>query len=579
MRFLLSLLCFVLTGMVSFSQGSCRIVVTPHDYEGKREQWLQTIIDSAAKRGDCIAMCAGVYPFSQTLRIPAGVTIHGAGAGSTTLIRPAGGTVLRYMGKQNAIAIEGSNAALYDMSLESGGDTCSGISIIADSSLVESVVLSRVNLYGFTRGTALSLHALRHGGLGYCSFYDLRIRHAKTGIHIWEEGAGSFVNSNSFFHGAVSGGGFDICLLVDGGDNNIFYSTVIEPYESGHAHVLVRKGSITGEHIRIEATRQDPQKPVLYFAAGTHSSELSGFFSGGRVQDLGDNHIRFGAPNFIGEEASGKNELINAWFTQSSDHQLPAGWVADKDLAKLRIDAAGPVAGANTLWINLAPHSKLQLFPGPAFAPMPSARANNDHAGFSALVHTNRPNSVKLTYNFAGGTVSSVAHSGSGQWETLGMQVIVNRNAIQRPALHIDNSNNDDSLLVGFTAPSFAFGLNPPLREPQQLNSNGGRITGTVTMGVSRSFRYDESSKELILPLEANLFIVQQRGLNVTGINRHQPFPAGTVITLLFEQPWTKVKKCKDLLLKTDFVSSQAHCSLSLLSNGDGSWTETGRNN
>lgn len=579
MRLLLILVAVLLTGITSFSQSGCRMVVTPGEKEGKPEQWLQTIIDSAAKTGDCISLNAGRYLFSNTLRIPAGVTIRGAGAGSNTLTHPVGGTILRYTGKQQALSIEGSNAALYDMSIEAVGNASDGISIIADSALVESVVLSRINLYGFTGGTALSLRALRHGGLGYCSFYDLRIRHAKTGIHISEEGDGSFVNSNSFFHGAISGGGFDVCLLVDGGDNNVFYSTVIEPYQSEQAHVFVRKGSITGDNFRIEATRQDPQKPVLYFGAGTHSSELTGFFSGGRIQDFGNNRILFGAPNYAGEEGTGANELMNAWFTQWDQKQLPAYWSTNSDVARFRVENGSPVAGANTLWIQVAPHTTIQLFPNPAFAPVPSVRSTNDYGGFSALVNTRRPQCVQLTYNYAGGLVSSVAHSGSGQWETLGMQVIVNRNAIQRPSLHINNSSGDDSLLVGFTAPSFAFGLKPPQREAPLMHSSGGTFTGAVAMAVSRNFHYDVSRNELLLPREGNAFILQQKGLKISAVNPHQPFPAGTLITLLFEQPGSKVKMSKDLLLKTDFVSYHAHCSLSLLSNGDGSWTEIGRNN
>lgn len=579
MKYVELLAVLVLSTNASIAQGGCRIVVSPDSPEASQGQWLQTIIDSAGRTGDCISMTAGVYKFSGTLRIPAGLSIHGAGPGSNTLTRPVGGTILRYTGKTNAVSMEGSNAGLYDMSIEASGHASAGINVIADSALVESVVLSRVNLYGFTNGTALLLSALHHGGLGYCSFYDLRIRHAKTGIHISEAGAGSFVNSNSFFHGAISGGGFDVCLLVEGGDNNIFYSTVIEPYESGRAHVLVQKGSITGEHIRIEATRQDPQKPVIYFAAGTHSSELSGFFSGGRVQDLGDNRILFAAPNYTGEVSSGANRLVNAWFTITDKRQLPAYWEINNNAAKLRIDSVSPIAGANTLWIRVAPHAKLQLYPGTGFAPAVSARAIDDHASFSAWVNANMPGSVRLTYNYSGGLVSSVAHSGNGQWETLGMQVIVNRNAVQRPALNIDNSSGDDSLLVGFSAPSFAFGLNPAQHEAPLMHTSGGLFTGAIAMAVSRNFNYDERQNELILPREGNVFIIQQKNLKVTAINRHQAFPAGTVITVLFEQPWSKVKMGKDLLLKSDFVSSQAHCSLSLLSNGDGSWTEIGRNN
>lgn len=564
--------------LLTLAQGGCPIVVAPDRFGGYRAASLQLLVDSASKSGNCVALVEGLYTFANTLRIPAGVSIHGVGPGTTTLSRPLGGTILRYTGKGTAISIEGSNTAIYDLSVEPAADATMGIVIAADSSLTESVVLSRVNLYGFTNGTALQLKAMRHGGIGYCSFYDLRIRHAKTGIHILEEGKGSFVNSNSFFHGAVSGGGFDVCLLVDGGDNNVFYSTVIEPYASALAHVYVRKGSFTGDNIRIEATRQDPQKPVLYFAPGTHASVLTGFFSGGRVVNEGDNDIRFGAPNYIGEQSSAANRLLNAWFNQVDENQLPNYWKL-KGAARLDIDTSSPVVGAKVLSIAVAPHSIVELYPDPAYAPVVAARATDDHAGFSALVKAGKPGMVKLTYNYAGGLVSSVAHSGNGNWESLGMQVIVNRNVVQHPAIYIDNSNGDDSAKVAVTTPSFAFGMNPPLREAAPINSNGGIFTGSVAMAVCRDFTYDETNQELILPTNGNLFVIQRRALKIRSINSHHPFAPGTTITLLFEQPWTSVKTSKTLSLKSDFVSNQAHTSLSLLSNGDGSWTEIGRNN
>ena len=135
--------------------------------------------------------------------------------------------------------------------------------------MVESIQLSRVLIYGFTKGTALLLHALHHGGIGYSSFYDCRIRNARIGIEILQSGPGAFVNSNSFFHGAISGGGFDNCILVNGGDNNIFYSTVIEPYTSTYGHLLVNSGQIIGENIRIEAGRQPANRPVIEFGAAS----------------------------------------------------------------------------------------------------------------------------------------------------------------------------------------------------------------------------------------------------------------------------------------------------------------------
>ena len=204
------------------------------------------------------------------------------------------------------------------------GQPANGLVLLADSKLVESVVLSGVLIFGFTGGTALQLEATQHGGLGYSSFYDCGIRHAKTGIHIIEKGSGAFVNSNTFFHGAVSGGCFDDCLLVDGGDNNVFYNTIIEPYNSKHGHLVVNKGQIIGENIRIEATKQDPALPVIYFGPASALSKINGFFSGGVVINKGNNGIEFTTPDYTGESNPGYNQLVNAAFLLPGNNGVPA---------------------------------------------------------------------------------------------------------------------------------------------------------------------------------------------------------------------------------------------------------------
>jgi hypothetical protein len=125
----------------------------------------------------------------------------------------------------------------------------------------------RIQIFGLTSGTSVSLIASSNGGIAYCSFYDLRIRNAKIGIEINETDEGSFVNSNSFFHGVISGGGFQNAILINGGNNNVFYSTVVEPPSSTGCHILVNKGQIIGENIRVEAANQAAGTPVIKFAA------------------------------------------------------------------------------------------------------------------------------------------------------------------------------------------------------------------------------------------------------------------------------------------------------------------------
>src|ERR1700722_16575782 len=161
---------------------------------------LQHALDSAAISGTTVFLQAGTYRLARTIRLPAGVSLAGSGMGANAIKTPNNGTILCYTGDSAAIVMPGTNSELKDLTLyDPKGTATTGILILGDSQMVESMQLSRVLIYGFTKGTALLLHAQHHGGIGYGSFYDLRIRNAKIGIEFLQSGAGAFVNSNSFF--------------------------------------------------------------------------------------------------------------------------------------------------------------------------------------------------------------------------------------------------------------------------------------------------------------------------------------------------------------------------------------------
>jgi len=133
---------------------------------------------------------------------------------------------------------------------------------------LESLRFHSVLVFGFTSGTAVDLVADLGGAVTYSTFYDLRVRNAKIGVHMRASGVNhAFVNSNSFYHGAISGGGFHygVCaclqttpwlvrvltmpgaavraqILMEGpgaDNNNIFVGTIIEPPVTQHGHVVV----------------------------------------------------------------------------------------------------------------------------------------------------------------------------------------------------------------------------------------------------------------------------------------------------------------------------------------------------
>jgi hypothetical protein len=543
---------------------------------------FQHAIDSAAVLGSAICIPAGQYRFSQTLVLKAGVALFGAGMGSNANQLPYNGSILSYTGSTTAIQITGTNTGLRNLTITNpGAKAGTGIAIVADSSMLETVIVSAVLIFGFTNGTALLMEAKQHGGLGYCSFYDLRIRHAKTGIHILESGPGAFVNSNSFFHGAISGGAFDVCLQVDGGDNNVFYGTVIEPYTSAHGHLLVNRGQIIGENIRIEATRQAAGHAVIYFGPQSAQSTLTGFFSGGTVINKGNNNIEFTSPNYTGETNSATNQLVNAGFKLTGKNGLPAYWSITNPAVKVETSPEQIIMDQNCIVLKVPPGMVADFFPEDKYAPHLGAAPVYQFANFSMLVKSWKKDACKLTYNYTGGLVSSTAHTGSGEWETIGLQAITHPAHAPKPKLHLDNTGNADTLVVFICAPSFSFGNKAGQRHAAALTSNGGIITGTLTTSVSKSFTFLPQSDCLLLPANGNTFIIDQSNMHIQKINYLDKdwFPAGTIITLLFEKPGTQLQHNRWLALKSDFNSNQANSSITLLSNGDGSWREVNRNN
>lgn len=552
--------------------------ITTTDYSNG----LQQAIDSAAITGSCVCIPAGTYHFTKTIHLPAGVSLLGAGMGANANQKPVNGTILSYSGTGTAIEITGTNSGIKDLTIYNPhGTAANGVVLLSDSNLVESVVLSGVLIFGFTGGTALQLEARHHGGLGYGSFYDCRVRHANIGIHIIEKGEGAFVNSNTFFHGAVSGGGFDNCLLVDGGDNNVFYNTVIEPYSSKHGHLVVNKGQIIGENIRIEATKQDPTLPVIYFGPASALSKINGFFSGGVVINKGNNSIDFTTPDYTGESNPGYNQLVNAAFLLPGNNGVPAYWTASSAKIILNTVAEEVIQGEKVILAIVPPGIVCDFYPAAGYAPSTATYPLYHYANFSALVKTNVQGVVKLTYNYAGGLVSSTAHTGSSEWEALGLQIITNPAHAPQPKIHIDNASGKDSLRVAITSPAFNFGNKTPQRDAGIITSAGGIITGTLTTSVTKKYVFTRKTGYLQLPKNGNVFMLDGADLSIGRINNRDAdrFPPGTVITLLFNQAGSRVLKSSFINLKNDFTAAAANTSLTMMVEDNGNWRELNRNN
>ncbi len=538
---------------------------------------IQNAIDSAAQTGSKVLVPAGTYNIANTLLVPGGVIIQGEGRGESATATPGKGTIIQNSGTCQTIRITGHNSGLRDLVIydKGNGGALGGIEILADGSIVESVVLENILISGFTDGIALNLEAKNSGGITYCSFYDIRIRHAKTGILIQEE-LQSFVNSNSFYHGAISGGGFEYCLRVLGGNNNIFNGIIIEPYQSEFGHLVVEKGQISGVNIRIEGAQQNDTVPLIKFNANTVGSSLSGIYSGGLTIDRGDNFIDLRSGKSLDYKNSGSNLFINSNFIGVDGNIIPY-WEVQGTGINIEVLPPEIIPDHNVLKLTIPAGTTTYLRPSPTSLPQAFSTAQYNHVNFGAYVKTNRKNVVTTTCKAPAGIATGHYHPGDSEWHMVGMTGIVDRTTSYNPKFFINNANSSSSTDIYITTPTLNFGNTPVNLEAKPITAAGGILTGPVSASmVSVS---TNTNGFLTLPLEGNIFEVN--GSNTTYRINHcaqDRFPKGTIIVLLFNDANAIVHNGAYIELLSTYLSNE-NSSLTLISLGDGTWREINRNN
>ena len=184
---------------------------------------LQRAINESALVGGVVYIPTGKYSITNSLLVPAGVSIVGDGMGENPRdMSGLKGSVILYRGYGWAIRLLGDCIRLDDFVVYDngvgGGTALGGVLLDADNGrYIESTSLKSILIFRFTNGTGLKLYANNGGAISYCSFYDVRVRNAWTGIHLHATGVGgAFTNSHSFYRGAISGGGFAYGLKVEG---------------------------------------------------------------------------------------------------------------------------------------------------------------------------------------------------------------------------------------------------------------------------------------------------------------------------------------------------------------------------
>ena len=266
---------------------------------------IQAALDSAGTdaSGGTVILPKGVFITTQPLIIPGGVTLQGQGYGSSPLAIQfdAGGSTIAYCGTDHAVKILASSSTLKDLAVydwpynhgphDAGCpdiQAAGGVQIKADGKGVESTFLSHVFIYFFVGGDALSLVAENGAGIAYTTVQGVRLRHAKTGLKL-EADATSFVNTNTFVGGAISGGDFHYGIHATGPgpcNDNKFYGLSIGMHDSEVAHVYVT-GSTTNvkmENIRLEAADKDMSRPIVIIDDSSYGNVINGI--------LGHTHIQ-----------------------------------------------------------------------------------------------------------------------------------------------------------------------------------------------------------------------------------------------------------------------------------------------
>jgi len=538
---------------------------------------FQAALDSANILGAKVFVPKGIYKITETLLLQDGVSLIGEGQGSEPLQTPYNGSLIRYEGDGYALQVSGHNVNLKDIVIRDHGGSQSdgGVQVLADGRLLEGINFFDVLISGFVDGTGLDLEAKNSGGIAYATFYHVRIRHGKVGIHLSQGNNGSFVNSNSWYQCQISGGGFDYGLLIDGGNNNVFHGLVIEPPSTTTGHLVVNAGKIFGYEIRIEGNSQSQSIPLIYFARQTRNSIITGVYAGGLTLDKGNNLVDMLSGKAIHYKNSSFNKFRNANF-YTPNGTIVEGWVISGNGVGVQVTNPELSDVHNVMQI-IVPAGVTAILEPEVFArPKIKDLPLYDQANFGFHVKADKSNMVYTATNALRGWTSSNPHTGSNEWEFVSMNAEVNRNQPSRFTLQINNTSGS-SMTVYVTTPTLNFGNQLPTLDEAPLFTSGGVLMGQLTHSVATT--QTPNNGYLTLPLTANYFEIT----NVKNIHRinhltKDRVPKGTIITLLFNNAGISVTNSGYLNLKGGFTSV-VNASITLMSNGNGTWREVDRNN
>ena len=378
-------------------------------------------------------------------------------------------------------------------------------------------------------------------------------------------------------------------------NDNQFEGMVIEPPSTSDTHVRVRgyKTNVRMNNIRLEGSNMAADKPLVIIEGDSYANVMNGLMGHTFVQaDFNRNPgIDFATNKMVGVDPSPLNQLWNAAFNglESTLGPLP-GWALSGSNFQLTIVAANSESqrypAHNIMDVTFTSAGTLEFKPD-----ILVASPIHSFCTFGIYARTSSQGSIVAVMKSSNGnTITSSSHTGSGEWEFIGMSSLYDLSTGPLPYFLITGN-------VMLTAPTFTYGHSPATPGSELLSGSGARMAGLMTMNMVK-FAPPEDSDRWILPLEANIYDVQKfadnsepcttsykyvRRINESVANR---FPPGSMITLLLPAcggctPCLIVDHGGYIALlgETDFNPgpSGINTSITLVSRGT-TWVEIARN-
>lgn len=322
-----------------------------------------------------------------------------------------------------------------------------------------------------------------------------------------------------------------------------------------------------------------PKKPLVIIDDSSYGNVMTGVLGHTHVQaDLNRNPgIDLMSAKSVGLDPVPLNQYWNAAFKGLVDNTIP-GWSipSNGEVTIVSKDEETPLyANHNVVSINYLGGGTFKLM-----ADSLPKTPGHSMVTFGIYAKSDIANSISAAMRYESGSIiSSASHSGSGDWEFIGMSALYDQSA---PYFYFSITGD-----VKVTAPTFVYGQTSATPGASFLSASGARMSGTLSMGVATAYAPPEGPEgdRWLLPKdEGNIFLMdmgENPGRSIRRINYRTAdrFPKGSVVTLMFEEAGTNVVHNSYVKLKDDtsFVSTK-RSSLTLMASGSSNWIEVSRN-